>query len=129
MYANHLTRKIEMTKTEAKAAGKPNTAAYNTLLELMYSDRQMSFGKAKHNSLPRQCKECPFLFACHGECPKNRFAKTADGEPGLNYLCKGYRRFFAHVAPYMDWMKQELQHKRPPAAIVELLQKEPNHFD
>ena len=101
----------------------------NTLLELMYSERQMSFGKAKHDSLPRQCKECPFLFACHGECPKNRFAKTADGEPGLNYLCKGYRRFFAHVAPYMDWMKQELQHKRPPAAIVELLQKEPNHFD
>lgn len=100
-----------------------------TLIEMMYSQRQRDFGAAKQKSLPRQCRECRFLFACNGECPKNRFAKTADGEPGLNYLCAGYHRFFAHVAPYMDWMKAQLKAQRPPAAIVDLLRDDPHHFD
>lgn len=77
-----------------------------TLVEMMYSDRQLQFGQMKQDALPRQCKECEFLFACNGECPKNRFTHTADGEPGLNYLCKGYHQFFQHVAPYMDYMKK-----------------------
>lgn len=78
----------------------------HSLVEMMYSERQLRFGKNKFDSLPSQCKECEFLFACNGECPKNRFMKTASGEPGLNYLCKGYFQFFKHVAPYMDYMKK-----------------------
>ncbi len=100
----------------------------DALAGMMYSERQRTFGQAKQTALPRQCKECLYLFACNGECPKNRFCRTADGEPGLNYLCQGYRKFFAHVAPYMDWMKQQLLHQQPPAAIVDLLRTDPHHF-
>lgn len=89
-----------------------------TLVEMMYSEKQQTFGANKANTLPTQCKECEFLFACNGECPKNRFIKTATGEPGLNYLCKGYYQFFKHVAPYMDFMKNELMHQRPPANVM-----------
>lgn len=88
------------------------------LASMMYSERQLSFGQAKQDALPRQCKECRFLFACNGECPKNRFMRTDSGETGLNYLCKGYYQFFAHAAPYMDFMKQELLNQRPPAGVM-----------
>ena len=94
-----------------------------TLVEMMYGERQQKFGLAKRDALPTQCKECPYLFACNGECPKNRFCKTKDGEPGLNYLCQGYYRFFDHVAPYMDFMKRELQAKRAPANVMEAIRK------
>lgn len=89
-----------------------------TLTDMMYGERQGAFGRMKYESLPMQCKECEFLFACNGECPKNRFCKTVDGERGLNYLCEGYHRFFRHVAPYMDFMKNELMHKRAPANVM-----------
>lgn len=89
-----------------------------TLVEMMYSDRQIAFGLNKEKLLPTQCRECEFLFACNGGCPKDRFAVTASGEPGLNYLCKGYYKFFKHVAPYMDFMKRELMNKRAPANIM-----------
>lgn len=88
-------------------------------VEMMYSDRQQQFGRDKYEKLPRQCKECEYLFACNGECPKNRFAVTADGEPGLNYLCAGYHRFFRHVAPYMERMKDALNRGLPPASIMQ----------
>ncbi len=94
-----------------------------TLVEMMYGERQQKFGLAKRESLPTQCKECPYFFACNGECPKNRFCKTKDGEPGLNYLCQGYYQFFDHVAPYMDFMKRELQAKRAPANVMEAIRK------
>lgn len=90
-----------------------------TLVEMMYSDRQQKFGNDKFNRLPAQCRNCKYLFACNGECPKNRFAVTADGEPGLNYLCAGYRQFFGHVAPYMDFMANELKNQRPPANVMQ----------
>lgn len=89
-----------------------------TLVDMMYGAEQQEFGAMKQRDLPRQCLECKWRFACNGECPKNRFAHTADGEPGLNYLCAGYRKFFAHVAPYMDFMKAELDAKRPPANVM-----------
>ena len=89
----------------------------HTLVEMMYSDRQQQFGMDKYAKLPGQCKKCEYLFACNGECPKNRFAFTADGEPGLNYLCAGYKRYFRHVAPYMEFMKRELEAGRPPANV------------
>lgn len=95
----------------------------HTLTEMMYGEKQLNFGAAKENKLPTQCRECEFLFACHGECPKNRFIFTADGEPGLNYLCKGYYQYFKHVAPYMDFMKNELMHQRPPANVMEWTKK------
>lgn len=87
-------------------------------VELMYSQKQINFGNDKYDKLPKQCKACKYQFACRGECPKNRIIKTADGEIGLNYLCKGYYKFFNYIAPYMDFMKNELEHKRPPANIM-----------
>ena len=90
-----------------------------TLTSMMYSDEQLKFGNNKFDKLPRQCHECNLLFACHGECPKNRFIKDKYGNGGLNYLCKGYYRFFSHVTPYMDFMKHELMAKRPPANVME----------
>lgn len=89
-----------------------------TITEMMYSPEQLQFGKNKWQSLPCQCKECSFLFACYGECPKNRFAIDAYGNKGLNYLCKGYKRFFAHVAPYMQFMKEQLEKELPPADVM-----------
>ena len=88
------------------------------LATLLYSDRQRQFGQQKQSSLPRQCRECRWLFACHGECPKNRLLTDCYGEPGLNYLCPGYRQFFAHVAADMDFMKAELDAGRSPANIM-----------
>lgn len=92
-----------------------------SLVEMMYSERQRRFGRAKADSLPTQCRECQWLNACHGECPRNRFIHTTNGEPGLNYLCEGYRQYFSHVAPYMDVMKRLLGEKRPPAEIMDML--------
>ncbi|MCD7900493.1 MAG: anaerobic sulfatase-maturation protein [Bacteroides sp.] len=90
-----------------------------TLTEMMYGEKQQCFGAAKQNTLPNQCRECEFLFACNGECPKNRFARTTSGEPGLNYLCKGFYQYFQHVAPYMDFMKHEFMNQRPPANVMQ----------
>lgn len=90
----------------------------DTITSMMYSKRQLQFGRDKYERLPHQCKVCQWLFACNGGCPKDRFCQTADGEPGLNYLCQDYRQFFAHVAPYMDFMKNELLHQRSPANVM-----------
>ena len=89
----------------------------------MHGDRQHAFGAAKRETLPRQCRECEYLFACNGECPKNRFCVTADGDSGLNYLCRGYKKFFRHVAPYMDFMANELRHDRAPANVMEAIRR------
>jgi uncharacterized protein len=89
------------------------------LSSMMYSEEQLKFGNDKFDKLPQQCRECDVLFACYGECPKNRFIKDKYGNDGLNYLCKGYYKFFHHVMPYMDFMKKELFAKRPPANVME----------
>jgi uncharacterized protein len=89
-----------------------------TLVEMVYGQRQQTFGRRKTGALPRQCRECRWLFACHGECPKNRFVNDRYGNPGLNYLCEGYRQFFCHVAADMDFMTRELAAGRPPANIM-----------
>lgn len=90
-----------------------------SLVSMMYSDEQLKFGNDKYNTLPQQCRECDMLFVCYGECPKNRFAKDRYGNKGLNYLCEGYYVFFQHVAPYMDFMKQELLAGGAPANVME----------
>lgn len=90
-----------------------------SLSEMMYGTQQSRFGVAKHNSLPRQCLDCEYEFACHGECPRNRFLTTSDGQSGLNYLCKGYYKYFDHAAPYMDYMRKMLQSGQAPAEVME----------
>lgn len=90
----------------------------HTLLEMMHSHKQAVFGRNKSALLPGECRRCRWLFACHGECPKNRLATSADGEPGMNVLCKGYARFFSHVAPAMDFMRGELEAGRAPAGVM-----------
>ena len=88
------------------------------LVELVASGAQQRFGLDKRDSLPRLCLECPVRFACHGECPKNRFSYTPSGEPGLNYLCAGYRAFFVHVDSPMRQMALLLQQGRAPAEVM-----------
>lgn len=97
--------------------------AERSLYQLMNSDKQREFSLNKKKRLPQQCLECQWLFACHGECPKNRFVRDSYGNPGMNYLCSGYRRFFEHVAPYMDFMKDEFLAQRPPANVMEWAKK------
>ncbi len=93
----------------------------HSLIDMLYGEQQQEFSRLKHSSLPRQCKECDMEFACHGECPKNRFMKDKYGDSGLNYLCPGYYHYYQHVAPYMDYMKQELMSQRPPSNIMKVL--------
>lgn len=75
-----------------------------TLQALVNSEQQQRFGQNKFDTLPKYCKECPVLFACYGECPRNRFIKAPDGENGLNYLCAGYKAFFLHIDKPMKTM-------------------------
>ena len=78
-----------------------------SLREMIFSERQTRFGLAKSNTLPSDCRACPVRFACWGECPRNRFVKTAGGEPGLNYFCPAFKRFFTHIdAPLRDLVKK-----------------------
>ena len=93
----------------------------HSLIDMLYGEQQQEFSRLKHSSLPRQCKECDMEFACHGECPKNRFMKDKYGDSGLNYLCLGYYHYYQHVAPYMDYMKQELMAQRPPSNIMKVV--------
>jgi len=87
---------------------------------LVDSPAQEAFGRAKSATLPCYCRECPVRFACHGECPKHRFLRTPDGEPGLNYLCGAYRMFFKHIDAPMRTMAALLAAGQPPAAIMNL---------
>ena len=90
----------------------------HSLWGMMNGERQQTFARMKTEGLPKQCKQCKWQFACHGECPRNRFDITQDGEQGLNYLCQGYKAFFSHVAPYMDMMKKKLDEGKAPAEIM-----------
>jgi len=88
--------------------------------ELVASQKQRAFGQHKLESLPKYCRECEVRFACHGECPRNRFIATPDGEPGLNYLCAGYKRFFNHINPAMNTMAGLLRQGRFADEIMQL---------
>lgn len=92
----------------------------HTLGEMVSSEGQRQFGRDKADSLPRYCRECEVRPLCHGECPKHRFIRTPDGDPGLNYLCRAYKRFFTHSAPAMRQMGQLLDRGRAPAEIMTL---------
>jgi serine-type anaerobic sulfatase-maturating enzyme len=90
------------------------------MLELVSSPQQRQFGLDKRDTLPQYCRECDVRFACHGGCPKDRFIETPEGDPGLNYLCAGFKAFFHHVDRPMRLMAQRLHHGGPPSDIVAL---------
>ena len=89
------------------------------LAALVESEQQRRFGAAKRDELPAYCRSCDVLFACHGECPKNRFATTPDGEAGLNYLCRGYRAFFRRIDGPMRVMAELYRTGRSPAEVMD----------
>lgn len=102
------------------------------MIELVASDQQRAFGNAKRDMLPKYCRECEVKFACHGECPRNRFIRTPpsanapDGEEGLNYLCAGYRNFFNHIDHPMKLMAQLLRQGRYADEVMGILAQEEN---
>jgi uncharacterized protein len=91
------------------------------MIKLVASDRQLKFGRDKYDSLPGYCRECEVLFACYGECPRNRFLDTPDGEEGLNYLCAGYKYFFKHIDKPMKLMADLLQQGRYADEVMGIL--------
>ena len=94
------------------------------IVELANSPRQQKFGRDKQSTLPAYCRECEVRFVCNGECPKNRFLQTPDGEAGLNYLCAGYKMFFQYIDPHMKAMAKELRNGQPPANVMHRLNAE-----
>ncbi len=100
---------------------KLGNIAQTPMTALLDSPAQIKFGADKQDTLPRYCRECDVKFACNGECPKHRFLRTPDGEPGLNYLCAGYKRFFHHIAPQMRLMADLIRAHQPAARIMDIL--------
>lgn len=94
------------------------------MVDLVGSPSQRRFGRDKLDTLPGYCRRCEVRFACHGGCPKNRFIATPDGEPGLNYLCAGYKAFFTHVDRPMRIMTWLLKKGRAPAEVMRILAAE-----
>jgi uncharacterized protein len=94
------------------------------MIDLIVLPQQRAFGQAKRETLPRYCRECDVRFACHGGCPKDRFAATPDGEPGLHFLCPSYQSFFRHIRPTMEAMCELLRADRAPAEIVAITRAE-----
>ncbi len=94
------------------------------MIDLVASEKQRRFGQGKKDSLPRYCRDCEFLSICNGECPKNRFLETPDGEPGLNYLCAGYKAFFKHADKPMRIMADLLRRNRPASEVMAILARE-----
>jgi len=96
--------------------------------DLVSSERQYDFGQDKRDSLPRYCFDCDVRFACHGECPKNRFITTPDGEPGLNYLCAGFKQFFHHVDRPLRMILELMNNGRPASDVMEIIAREEEPF-
>jgi uncharacterized protein len=94
------------------------------MIDLVMSDQQQKFGQDKFDSLPKYCRECEVLFACYGECPRNRFIHTPDGEPGLNYLCAGYKLFFNHINRPMRMMADLLRRGHYADEIMNMMAEE-----
>ena len=92
-----------------------------SILELIGSEEQFKFGQTKYDGLSQTCRKCPVLFACNGECPKNRFIKTPAGEPVLNYLCAGYKAFFQRVDEPMRIMAMLMHAGRPASEVMDIL--------
>jgi uncharacterized protein len=91
------------------------------LLSMVEKSLQSGFGVAKETGLPKWCRECEVLVACQGGCPKHRFAETIYDEPGLQYLCMGYRKFFLHIRKYLRVMTQLLEYGRPASYVMDVI--------
>jgi uncharacterized protein len=96
--------------------------------DLVASARQHRFGQEKRDGLPKYCLDCDVRFACHGECPKNRFLMTPDGEPGLNYLCAGFKDFFHHIDHPMNIITTAMKSNRPASDVMQVLRREDAAF-
>jgi uncharacterized protein len=94
------------------------------LLDLVGSEKQRRFGQDKQDALPQSCRDCEVRFACRGECPKNRFLTTPSGEPGLNYLCAGYKAFFQHIDRPLTILTKLLRQGKPAAKVMAVLKAE-----
>src|SRR5690606_38682659 len=94
-----------------------------SIKKIILSDKQQQFGRNKHEALPPSCKTCDVYTYCRGECRKHRFISDAQGEPGLNYLCEGYKHFLRYAKPYIRYMANELRNERPPANVMLLFCK------
>jgi len=95
--------------------------ANQSMQEMVVSEKQLKFGQNKYNSLPSYCQQCEVKFACYGGCPKDRFINTPEGEPGLNYLCAGYKMFFKHINKPMQMMAKLLRLNRAPSEIMQMV--------
>lgn len=109
---------MQAVQQEASAKGVVWLAINSTeigsaeLAGMAFTRSQVKFAYAKSESLPGQCHNCAYLKDCWGECPKNRVLRTADGEPGLNYLCSGFQQFFAHATPQIDAIVAKLRQQQ-----------------
>ena len=90
---------------------------------LVNDPRQRKFGTDKRDKLPQYCRDCEVRFVCNGGCPKSRFLVTPAGDPGLHYLCKGYRSFFNHIAPPMKAMAELYHRQQSPAGVMDLVKR------
>jgi uncharacterized protein len=90
-----------------------------SLQQMLESEKQIRFREIKQTALPTKCRRCDVLFACNGGCPKHRFAESRNGQQNLNYLCESYKRFFKHIAPYMETMKQLIRQGKPASTIMD----------
>jgi uncharacterized protein len=93
--------------------------ASESLTDMAERSRKRGFGVTKETALPRWCTECAVLAACRGGCPKHRFAITWYNEPGLHYLCEGYKKFFLHIRKYCHVMTQLLENGLPASYIMD----------
>jgi uncharacterized protein len=91
----------------------------DNLAQMVERSLQSGFGTSKETALPRWCRECPVLAACRGGCPKHRFQTTCHSEPGLHYLCAGYRKFFLHIRKYLRAMTTLLEHGHPVSNVMD----------
>jgi len=91
------------------------------MIEMVGSEKQRAFGQDKRDALPRACRECDVLFACHGECPKNRFLTTRDGEAGLNYLCAGWKAFFHRADEPLQMIAMLMRMGRPASDVMRIV--------
>ena len=98
------------------------------MMDMVLSEQQRAFGQAKLDTLPQYCLSCDVRFICNGGCPKNRIINTPDGEPGLNYLCEGYKAFFHHIDGPMRFMANELRHRRAPANVMSYIRQRESEY-